>query len=256
MMKEKFIEITSGPGVSTIVLNRPEVRNAINPEMINELIAALNSFSEDPEISILVIRGKGGNFSAGADLNWMRKSGSNNQEQNLTDSRLISNLMKTLDHYPAPVISVTEGAVFGGAIGILGCSDWVFSSVNSVFGFSEVRLGLAPAIILPYVQQRSQSIKIKQFMLTGQSFSAAEALSAGLSDQLTEPDEMQEELNKLINILTNLPAGALREIKRLWRVSRTAMSDVNSEIYVNSISALKQSNEAQELLTKFLNKTK
>jgi methylglutaconyl-CoA hydratase len=253
-MKNKNIEVIIERRVGKIVLNRPEVRNAINPEMISELIMTLETLAKDQEISALVVRGKGGNFSAGADLKWLKESGSKTIDANLAESKLISDLMEAFYQFPAPVISVAEGAVFGGALGILGCSDWVFSSSNSSFGFSEVRLGLAPAIIMPYVQQRCKSIKIKQFMLTGQSFSAADALNAGLTDYVLQPVELEEELGKLIQTLSALPLNALREIRRLWRITLSTGPEKSSDICINSLSKLKQSPEAQTLLSDFLNK--
>lgn len=253
-MRLKYIEIIKNEKISTILLNRPEVRNAFNPEMMAELCAALKELLKDPGLRVMVIRGKNGTFSSGADLKWLKASGLESFDQNLAGSRVISDLMETLHQVPVPLISVVEGTVFGGALGILGCSDWVLAEKNTLFAFSEVRLGLAPAIIMPYVLRRSNSLKIKQLMLTGQQFDAWEALDCGLADHVGKMQEIESDLKKLIQAFLELPGNATREIKRLWSISQPTVAQGISGISIKSLAMLKQSPEAQNLLIKFLNK--
>jgi methylglutaconyl-CoA hydratase len=253
-MRLKHIEIVNNERTGTIFLNRPEVRNALNPGMIAEITSAVKTLMNDPELKVMIIRGKNGTFSSGADLKWLLESGSKSFDQNLAESRLISDLMETLHRVPVPLISVTEGAVFGGALGILGCSDWVFAEKNTRFAFSEVRLGLAPAIIMPYVLNRSHAVKIRQLMLTGRTFDVWEALDAGLADHAGETGEIEKELKKLLQQLIDLPGGAVREIKRLWAVSRPPVDPAITEAGIRSLAELKQSPETRQLLAKFLHK--
>jgi methylglutaconyl-CoA hydratase len=251
-MNSEYIEIIRNERSGTIFLNRPQVRNALNPSMISGLIAAIKRLDNDPEMKVIVIRGKGGTFCSGADLQWLRESGSKTFEQNLSENELIFNLMNTLSQIRVPLLSFVEGSAIGGALGILGCSDWVFADANTRMAFSEVKLGLAPAIIMPYVMRRSGSIRIKQLMLTGKAFDAWEALDNGLVDRVGESKEMQAELDKLVQIFVELPGMAVREIKRLWDISKThPVSDV-SLMAITSLANLKQTPEAQELLTNFL----
>ncbi len=253
-MTQKHIEIEKSNKATTILLNRPEARNAMDPVMIKELIGAIRSIQADSAITVMVIRGKNGTFSSGADLNWMKESGSKTWDQNLAESRMISELMETLSLVTVPLISLVEGSVFGGALGILGCSDWVLAEENTLFGFSEVKLGLAPAVILPYLMFRSKSVKMKQLMLTGRKFDAWEALDIGLADQVGELKDMETELHELIQTFTNLTAGAVKAIKELWKISQPPVGQELSELTIQELSRLKQSTEARELLTRFLNK--
>jgi methylglutaconyl-CoA hydratase len=254
LKKMRFIELQKSEKIGTILLNRPEVKNAFNPELIAELTSAIRTLQMDKELAAMVIRGKNGTFSSGADLKWLKESGSKSFDQNVAENRLISDLMETLIQVQVPLISVAEGLVYGGALGILGCSDWVLAEQHTLFAFSEVRLGLAPAIIMPYVIKRSNSIKIKQFMLTGQQFDAWEALDNGLADEVGENQEIESILENLFSTFQNLPAAAVREIKRLWLASQTPINKDIKDLTINSLATLKQSGESQDLLQKFLNK--
>jgi methylglutaconyl-CoA hydratase len=253
-MNNEYIEIIRNERSGTIFLNRPQVRNALNPIMVAGLISAVNSLRNDPQIKVIVIRGRGGTFCSGADLQWLRESGSKSFGQNRAENELISDLMKTLSQVEVPLLSFIEGSAIGGALGILGCSDWVLADVDTRFAFSEVKLGLAPAIIMPYVMRRSGSIRIKQLMLTGTTFDAWEALDAGLADKVGESAALQAELEKLVQTLIDLPGTAVREIKRLWTISKTQAASEVAEIAVTSLATLKQTPEAQALLSKFLKK--
>jgi methylglutaconyl-CoA hydratase len=255
-MTPKNIETVKTDKSATIFLNRPEVRNAFNPPMISGLITAVKMLASDPEIRVLVIRGKNCAFSSGADLNWLKESGSKTFSQNSAENRIIRDLMETLHQVPVPLISVVEGPAFGGALGILGCSDWVLAEKNSRFAFSEVKLGLAPAIIMPYIIGRTGSLKIKQFMLTGEQFDAWEALDAGLADHIGDTTGIDAELKKLVQTFSNLPGGAVREIKKLWTACKPPVAGDIAEITIDSLAKLKQTPEAQSLLLKFLNKRK
>jgi methylglutaconyl-CoA hydratase len=250
----RLIEIHKSERIGTILLNRPEVKNAFNPEFITELTSAIRILQMDEGLAAIVIRGKNGTFSSGADLNWLKMSGSKSFDQNVAENRLISELMEALIQIQVPLISVAEGSVYGGAVGILGCSDWVLAEQHTFFAFSEVRLGLAPAIIMPYVMKRSNSIKIKQLMLTGEQFDAWEALDNGLADEVGDSPEIERILENLINTFQNLPGASVREIKRLWIASQSDINKEIKELTINSLATLKQSGETQDLLQKFLNK--
>jgi len=253
-MITKYIEVVTRKKAGTILLNRPEVRNALNPQMIEELINAVTTLQSDPGMQMIIIRGKNGTFSSGADLKWMRDSGTKTVEENLAESRLISDLMETLHQVQIPLISVTEGMVAGGALGILGCCDWVLAEADTMFAFSEVNLGLAPAIIMPYILRRSKSLIIKQMMLTGDHFDSWKAHEAGLVDRIGPLTDIENELTRLGKIFANLPGEAVREIKRLWYLSQPVIGNEISEMNIHTLSTLKQSVPAQELLHRFLNR--
>lgn len=253
-MAHHYIDIINKEHAGTILLNRPEARNALNPLMITELISAVRILVADPALRVMVVRGKNATFSSGADLKWLRESGSKTFEENLTENRVLSELMEILQQVPVPLISVVEGPAFGGALGILGCSDWVLAEQSAVFAFPEVKLGLAPAIIMPYVLWRTGSLKIRQKMLTGEPFDAWEALDAGLVDHTGERPVIENTLGNLIRTFSGLPGNAVREVKRLWSVSKPAITKEIAQISLKSLAGLKQSPEAQLLLKEFFNK--
>jgi methylglutaconyl-CoA hydratase len=250
----EFLEISRLDSTGFILMNRPAVRNAMNPLMIREMIRALQSLSGDPGVRAIVIRGSNGVFSSGADLAWLRDSGSGSLEENISENRLLAEWMETLRAVPVPLISVVEGAAFGGALGILGCSDWVISAPGTIFSFSEVRLGLAPAVILPYVMARAPGIRTRQLMLTGKRFDAQTALDAGLVDFIGDAGHSEAKLNELLEVFRELPPQAVREVKRLWFLAKTMSAIDYQTVGIESLATLKQSDEARNLLNRFLHR--
>ena len=239
-MKYNNIRIQQSEFSATVWMNRPEVRNAMNGMMIGEMCAALESLSADNDLKTIVIRGEGGTFSSGADLKWMRESATGPEEENRSGSGLISQLMEALVKVPVPLVSVAEGAVFGGAIGILACSDMVLVSADTRFGFSEVRLGLAPAVIMPYVMRRTAAPAIKVLMLNGRQFTAQEAAACGLADTVTEPVRLNDAAAEIVSTLEGLPGSALREIKHLWNLSMPAVPENIRIATIDSLTRLKK----------------
>jgi methylglutaconyl-CoA hydratase len=248
-----MVEVTTDNEITFISLNRPEVRNAWNPEMIQKMISVFGSISTG-ETQAMVIRGNGGSFSAGADLKWLKNSGTLTLDENLAENRMISDLMESFRNIPVPVIAVAEGSVFGGALGLLSLSDWVLAETSTRFSFSEVRLGLAPAIIMPYVFRRINPIKARQLMLTGKVFTALEARECGLADLCGSRAEIESELNQIISVLRNMPNQSLAEIKRLaGRIAGGPGEDV-IDMTIRSLARLKSSEEAQSRLNDFINR--
>jgi methylglutaconyl-CoA hydratase len=248
-----MVEVLREDKVVHIRLNRPQVRNAWNPEMIRELISAFGSITGD-SIHAVVIRGNGGTFSSGADLNWLKNSGRLSFEENLSENRMISDLMEACRNIPVPLISVAEGAVYGGALGIISLSDWVLAENKTKFCFSEARLGIAPAIIMPYVLRRIPLVIARQLMYTAKVFNAHEALEAGLADFTGTEVELDAELNSLLDVLKALPTQALSEIKRLSDRITGVMQEEIREMTLRSLARLKGSEEAQKRLDGFLHK--
>jgi methylglutaconyl-CoA hydratase len=248
-----MIEIVREDQVVHIRLNRPEVKNAWNPEMIRELVSAFGSISVN-SVNAVVIRGNGGTFSAGADLKWLKNSGNLSFEENLRENKTISELMEACRNIPVPVISVAEGAVYGGALGIISLSDWVLAEKHTKFCFSEARLGIAPAIIMPYVLRRIPLVTARHLMFTAKVFTADEAVQAGLADFTGSSEEVEVELKALLDVLKAMPNQALSEIKRLSdRITGVLQEDIR-EMTLRSLARLKSSEEAQKRLNGFFNK--
>jgi methylglutaconyl-CoA hydratase len=198
-----------------IWLNRPEKGNAINISLIRELNRILQETNESNQIQFVIIGGSGKNFCSGADLQWMKQAGELNYEDNLKESLELAELYHQIFYSSKIFICRITGACFGGGIGLAAVCDFVLASDDSTYAFSEVKLGLVPATIAPYVIHRTGRHKAKQVMLTGENLSAKEMSDLGIVDFVIENNNIDEELDKLI---TNLRLGgrkAQQNIKRL-----------------------------------------
>ncbi len=175
MEKFKTIEILKEGCVTTIWLNRPDLHNAMNDVMIAELTEVFQAVGEQTDLKVVVLRGKGKSFCAGADLNYMKGIAGFGFEENVEDGKRLANLFRSIYVCPVPTIAVVHGAAFGGANGILAACDIVIAEENTTFAFSEVKLGIAPATISPFVIRRIGEFGAKELMMTGKRFKGAEA---------------------------------------------------------------------------------
>ncbi|MCW8884633.1 MAG: enoyl-CoA hydratase-related protein, partial [Motiliproteus sp.] len=173
-------------GVATLCLNRPEIHNAFDDEMIEQLIAHLQSLATDTRVKALVLRSNGKNFSAGADLNWMRRMAQNNHQENLQDASRLALLMKLLNDTPKPTLCLVQGAVYGGAVGLSACCDMVVACEESTFCLSETKIGLIPATISPYVVRAIGERQSRRYFLTAEPFSSRKAQEFGLVHEVVE----------------------------------------------------------------------
>lgn len=241
--------------VLTVWLNRPEAKNAFNPQMIEDLIHLNNDLATNPELRVIIFRGKDKQFCSGADINWMKAAGELSAEQNSQESTRISDLLESFKNLPQPTIALAEGGVYGGAIGILAVCDWVLSTPECRFGFPEVHLGIIPAVIWPYVLMKINPKKALQKALTGQKFNSQEAVAVGLVDQLTDSPDYND-LNLLINQLLIPSPEAQKEIKRLtYFIQQKPDEGVIMET-IKILSNLKNSKNGQEGLKAFIEKRK
>jgi methylglutaconyl-CoA hydratase len=176
------IETTMSGRVCTLWLSREETRNAINGQMAGEILTCLDALAHDEGVRVLILRGKGKVFCAGGDLNWMLSREANKAVERPAD--LLSKLFYSLYYFPKPVIAYVHGFAMGGAMGLVACSDFVVAAEDAFFAFSEVKLGLVPATISPFVVKRIGEFRSRQLMLRGDRISAGEAKDAGLADLL------------------------------------------------------------------------
>ncbi len=257
-MKEyNDIEVRFQDGIATIWLNRPEVQNAVSNQMLDELIGCVTELDRLESVRVMVLRGQGKSFSAGADLKMMQAASNAGFEKNFEDGLRWANCLATLNNSTKPIIGIATGNVFGGGNGLLGACDLVIADIDAVFSFSEVRLGLAPSTILPYILSRIGEQKSKYLMFTGKRFTATEAYEYGLVDFLVNNSEVEETLNQLYSQLLKASPGGIKEIKMLIRtIKSTNCYDSIKEETANSIARLKISDEAQEGLAAFIEKRK
>ncbi|KAA9133986.1 enoyl-CoA hydratase/isomerase family protein [Marinihelvus fidelis] len=177
-------------GVATLTLNRPEVHNAFDDELIGCLTDTLLAVGSDTAVRVVVLTGAGKSFSAGADLNWMRRMAEADAATNEHDALHLARLMRTLNYLHKPTIARVNGAAIGGGMGLVACCDIAVAAENAVFATSEVRLGLAPAVISPYVFRKIGESHARRYFLTGERFDAAHALHIGLVHEVTAADAL------------------------------------------------------------------
>ena len=240
-------------GVARLSLNRPDVHNAFDDVMIAELIEALNSAENDDAVRVLVLQSAGKNFSAGADLNWMRSMADKDYQQNIDDAGELSILMQRLDELSKPTIALVQGAAFGGAVGLAACCDMVLAQPKTSFCLSEVKIGLIPAVISPYVVKAIGERQSRRYMLTAERFFAEQALALGLVHRIV--DDFEPALAEWLDALLNNSPQALDACKSL--IANVGSRPVEASVRKHTIEAIAKirvSDEGQEGLSAFLEK--
>ncbi len=236
---------------ATILLDRVDKRNALNEQMIEELTEAFVQADADDRVRVIVLRGKGKHFCAGADLNWMAAAKDFSKKENYNDALKLANLMSVIASTNKPVICVVQGSVYGGAVGLAACSDIVLADRTTTFCLSEARLGLIPAVIGPYIVQALGVRQAKRYMLMASPINIADAFEQGLAHELFDEGKADEALEHMvIKLLRNGPE-ALKQIKILMREYEI---DANHKVMAELIAELRVSKEAQEGMAAFFEK--
>ncbi len=242
---------------ATITLNRPDVHNAFDDQLIKELQNTLDDIKNNNAIRVVILKANGKHFSAGADLQWMQRMVNYTEQQNFQDSQALARLMQTLHVLPQPTIAVVQGSAFGGGVGLIACCDMAIASPAANFCFSEVKLGLIPAVISPYVIAAIGERATRRYFLTAERFTAATALQLGLISEIVSDDNLSAAADTLVkNILQNSPQ-AVRQAKQL--IANVADHAIDAALIENTakqIAKIRVSNEAQEGLQAFLDKRK
>lgn len=253
-MPHQTIQIDKHEHMLHIVLNRPSHRNAINDTMIYELTQQLESIGSDEEIRVVMLSGNGKSFCAGADIHWMRSMGDESQYENAQDADSLANLLYTLHTLPQPTIGVAHGHVYGGGIGLLAACDSVFSSDNSEFCLSEVKIGLIPATIFPYVIRKIGASKAGHYSLSATPFNADEARRNGLVNEVFGTDLLDKSEQHARQICMNSPAACRRAKALLQQLH--PISDNTRQVTTAALADIRRSDEGQEGLQAFLDKRK
>ncbi len=248
---------TDARGVATLTLNRVEKHNAFDDRMIADLLRALDKIEKDDSIRVLVLRAAGMSFCAGADLDWMRRMADYDFAQNLADARRLAQLMYRLNRLHKPVIARVQGASYGGGVGLIACCDIAIASDNAIFSLSEVRLGLIPSVISPYLIAVIGSRAARRYFLSGEQFDAARALQLSLVHEVVEPESLDARLEQCIDALLNSGPSAQAAAKELIeQVQGRAIDESLIEETARRIAEVRASDEAREGLTAFLEKRK
>ena len=240
-------------GVCQLILNRPDAANAFDEQLIAELITVLNQLSNDPSCRLLLLRGQGKHFSAGADLHWMQRQAKMNQDANISDARELATLMQTLDNFPKPTVALVQGAAFGGALGLICCCDVAIASRNARFCLSEVRLGLLPAVISPYVHRSIGMRQLRRYALSAELMDATTALQLGLVHQVD--DDLENAAQHIVTALLQGGPDAQRQCKTLLAQIETApLDEALRYLTVQTIANVRASKEAAEGIAAFFDK--
>lgn len=244
-------------GIATITLNRPDKHNAFDEKLIAQLNERLESLEHDDNVRVLVLEGAGKSFSSGADLDWMRRMADYTFDENVQDASALSNLLYRLNHFAKPTIAKVHGAAFGGAIGLIACCDLAVATKLTKFCFSEVKVGLVPATISPYVIAAMGERVARRYFLTGEVFSARRARRLGLISETVAEEELNDTVNHLAKTLLNNGPKAVQQAKKLIFDVRgkpidSDMLDLTSEL----IAKVRGSEEGQEGVSAFLEQRK
>jgi methylglutaconyl-CoA hydratase len=251
----EYILIANEAKIATITLNRPDKRNALNGQMIKELLHALTRLREDNDVRVLLLKGQGDHFCAGADIHWMQQIAAGPHGDNEIDALMLADLMYHVYSFPKPTIALAQGSTMGGGLGLLCACDITIGAENSNFGFSEVKIGIAPSVISPYAIAAIGERMAHYYFLTGERFSALDAKRIGLLHQVVD-DELLLQAGKMLanTILQNGPQ-ALMATKQLIRyVAKSNISPELSQKTAEHLANLRMAKEAQEGLQAFIEK--
>ncbi len=255
-MSEAAILTAVSDGVGTITLNRPAVHNAFNDAVIAELTATFRRMGEDPAVRFVVLRGNGPSFSAGGDIAWMRRMAGHSFDENLADARALAAMMQTLNTLPKPTLALVHGAALGGGVGLIACCDIAVAADVATFTLSEVRLGLIPAVISPFVVQAIGPRAARRYFLTAERISAQEAHRLGLVHEVVPAGLLDAAAARLIaQLRTGGPNAQAAGKDLIFAVAGKPAQDV-SELTARRIAEGRASPEGREGVTAFLDKRK
>ena len=246
-----------GP-LGLLTLNNPEKHNAFDDVLIADLTAALQSLDENGAVRVVILSAVGNSFSAGADLNWMKRISSYSDEENLRDAMALGDLMRTLHGLSKPTIARVQGTAYGGGVGLVACCDIAIGTHAASFSLSEAKLGLIPAVISPYVIAAIGERAAHRYFLTAERFDAAEAFRLGLLHELVPDDEtMDDKINDIVTALMGCSPNAIKEGKRL--ISAVVNRPIDAAVVADTaqrIAQLRASVEGKEGIGAFLEKRK
>ncbi|MBW2942271.1 enoyl-CoA hydratase/isomerase family protein [Zhongshania aquimaris] len=257
-MSDNIIKYHVGDsGIATITLNRPDIHNAFDDTVVAALTTAFKQAGEDPAVRLVVLASTGKSFCAGGDLNWMRRMATYTFEENLRDSNMLAEMLRTLNYLPKPTIARVQGAAYGGGVGLVACCDMAVASPEAVFCLSEVKVGLIPATIGPYVVRAIGQRASRRYFTTAELISAQKALDLGLVSEVVASNELDECIAGITkNLLRNGPRS-VGEAKRL--VLDVADGEIDATMIADTsqrIAETRGSDEGREGLTAFLEKRK
>ena len=244
----------SGP-VATLWMNRPDLHNAFDETLIAELTAACVALNEDNDVRIVILAGRGKSFSAGADLNWMKRAANNGLDDNLNDARALAHMLRTLAEMKKPTIARIQGAALGGGMGLAAACDIAVASTKAVFATSEVKFGIIPSAISPYVLRAIGARQAYRYFQSAERIDAHRALDIGLVHETVEPEQLDTKISEIVDSLLQggpLSQAAAKDLIRT--VNGRPINDTLVDDTAHRIAHLRATPEAREGIAAFLDK--
>ncbi len=253
-MVQSFTEVSTIDAVVILTLNRPEKRNAMHGPMIREIHATLSAIASS-KAKVLIIEGKGDHFCSGGDIAWMQQVALGSESENHEDAQALADMLHTLYTFPKPTITLAQGSVLGGGFGLIAASDITFAADNAVFGLPEVKIGITPSMISPYVIAAVGERAAHYYFLTGERFGADEAKRLGLVHKVTTPENLREAGIELARSLLDNSPRAMASAKHLLHfVAKQPINQQLAQKTAEHLALLRVSPEAQEGLRAFVEK--
>ncbi|MBT3671509.1 MAG: enoyl-CoA hydratase/isomerase family protein [Porticoccaceae bacterium] len=244
-------------GVAQVTLNNPNKHNAFDDQMIIQLTDAFNSITANPAVRLMLLTSEGKSFSAGADLSWMKRMAGYSYQENLNDAHALAAMLKTLHQIPIPTIARVQGAAFGGAVGLISCCDIAVASSKASFALSEVKIGLVPSTISPYVIAAIGERQAKRYFMTAERFDPNTAMQIGLVHEAVDEQLLDDKIEQLVGaILSNGPEAVAAAKQLVFAVSGKAIDSPLIEHTSEIIAGIRVSGQGQEGLNAFLEKRK
>jgi methylglutaconyl-CoA hydratase len=254
-MEPSLLSVRHDGPIAHVVLGRPEVRNAFNAELIAELAATFSALGADDMVRAVVLSGAGKSFCGGADIHWMRASLDLSREANLEDARAMSRMFRTIDTLPKPVIGRIHGAALGGGSGLVACCDIAIASADTLFGFTETKLGIMPAVISPFVLAKIGLTHARALALTGERFEASRSLAIGLVHEVVAAESgLDAAVARVVAEVRSASPTGIAATKALFARVVAEAYDATLETTAQAIAAQRTSTEGQDGLRAFLEK--
>ena len=254
---DKVITDIDDHGVAQVRLNNPDKHNAFDDEIIGELTEAFVAIVDNSNVRVMVLGSEGKSFSAGADLEWMKRMASYSYDENLRDASALALMLKTLNEIPQPTIARVQGAAFGGAVGLISCCDMAVAASAASFSLSEVKIGLVPATISPYVIAAIGQRAARRYFVTAERFDAHRALQLGLVNEVVDAEQLDQEIARLINtLLANGPEAVTGAKQLVFDVAGKPIDQQLIDATCETIAAIRVSEQGQEGLQAFLERRK
>jgi methylglutaconyl-CoA hydratase len=257
MSEQRVLSQISERGIATVTLNNPKKHNAFDDRIIEELTAAFLQIDKSKDVRVMILAATGKNFCAGGDLGWMKRMANYSYDENLKDSRALARMFKILNFLAVPTVARVQGVAFGGGLGLVSCCDMAVAATDVSFSLSEVKIGLIPAVISPYVVDAIGQRAARRYFTTAEHFDGQTAFNLGLVSRVVEKEQLDQEIDKLAEtLLANSPTAIVGAKQLIFDVAGRKIDVELIDLTCERIAEIRVSANGQEGLSAFLQKRK